>query len=113
MSDSPSISGSVPIKFAAFDFATADDHPIVAAIAGKRIRVIALMFVCAAAQTVTWKNGAGGTVICGKQSFAANGGLTQTSGVGLFQTLDENTALIMTLTTTGQTGGVVGYVEID
>lgn len=106
-----SLSGRFPIKFVSIDQNTVAEHSIVAAVAEKRIRVVHFALVVAAAQTIRFRSGAAGTVISGVMSLAANGGVAVMCEDGLFETA-VGAALIMQLTTTGQTGGHMGYMVL-
>lgn len=71
--------------FAVINESTAASNEIVAAVAGKRIRVVNVALVCSAANVVTWQSAA--TAITGPMSFAANGGYTAESDTALFETV--------------------------
>ena len=74
-------------KFAAIDAASSGDNTIVAAVTGKKIRVVALFLVAAGAVTVRFESGAGGTALTGQMSLAANGGFALPyNPVGYFET---------------------------
>ena len=97
-------------KFAVINAATSGDaNTIVAAVAGKQIRVLSYTLIADAAVTATWKSGT--TAISGAMSLPANGGAAPTCQSGVLQTATGE-ALMMTL------GGAVGvrghltYVEI-
>lgn len=62
-------------KFAAIAAASSGDNTIVAAVTGKRIKVISYVVVAAGAVTAKWKSGAG-TDLSGAMSLAANGGVS-------------------------------------
>lgn len=60
-------------KYAVIDAASSGDNTIVAAVSGKKIRVLALSLVAAGAVTARFESGAGGTALTGQMSMAANG----------------------------------------
>lgn len=63
-------------KYAIIDAATLGDNTVVAAVTGKKIRVLALFLVAAGAVTARFESGAGGTALTGQMVLAANGVLT-------------------------------------
>lgn len=64
------ISGA-QIKFAAVDAATSGDNTVVAAVAGKKIRVIAgSLTMTGTAVTIRFESGAGGTALTGQMTPA-------------------------------------------
>lgn len=63
-------------KYAIIDAATLGDNTIVAAVTGKKLRVLALFLVAAAAVTARFESAAGGTALTGQMVLAANGVLT-------------------------------------
>ena len=62
---------SVNIKYAVIDAASGDTS-IVAAVAGKRIKVVSYVLVPAGALTARFESAAGGTALTGVMSLAAN-----------------------------------------
>ena len=66
------------ILFAVINIAS--DSEIVAAVAGRKIRVLGYALVGAAAETVTFESD--GTAISGVMSFGANGGISYAGGFG-------------------------------
>lgn len=56
------------MKFAKIDKSTAATHEIVAAIAGRRIRLLGYLLVAAGSQTATWQSGS--TTLTGAMSMA-------------------------------------------
>ncbi len=61
---------NVPQKFAAISGATSGDNTLVAAVTGKKIRVLALYLVPLSAVTVRFESAAGGTALSGVMSLA-------------------------------------------
>jgi len=99
-------------KYAVIDDATSGNNTIVAAVAGKKIRVLQWALVCAGAVTVRWEDGASGTALTGQMQFAANSGMN--SGfcpVGHFETT-ANTLLNLELSAATSVDGWLVYVEI-
>jgi hypothetical protein len=75
------------VKFGVIDVASSGDNTVVAAVTGKKIRVIALFLVAAGAVVARWESGASGTALTGQMTFAANGGkVLPYSEAGWFET---------------------------
>lgn len=64
------------IKYALIDHGAAGDNTIVAAVAGKKIRVLSYVIVAAGAVTVRFESAASGAALTGQMSLAANGGVS-------------------------------------
>lgn len=65
--------GCPTILRAAISGATSGDNTLVAAVTGKKIKVLSLAIVAAGAVTVRFESGAGGTALTGVMSIPANG----------------------------------------
>jgi hypothetical protein len=99
-------------KFAVIDNATSGDNTIVSAVVGKKVRVLSLFVVAAAAVTVRFESGAGGTALTGQMNLAANGGFVLPfNPVGWFETA-SNTLLNMELGGAVSVDGSLCYVEV-
>lgn len=111
-SDSVYIDGAGrSVKWASIDAATAATHEIVAAVAGKKIRVTAVTLVCAGDVTVTWKSAT--TALCGAMSFASKGGFdTNRTPPNYFLETVAGEALQLTLSAGVQVSGTLNYVEV-
>lgn len=59
---------------AVIDNATSGDNTIVAAVSGKKIRVLSVVLVSAGSMTVRFESGAGGTALTGQMTVAAGSG---------------------------------------
>ena len=59
-------------KFAAIDAASSGDNTLVAAVPGKKIRVLSLWLVSAGTVTTRFESGAGGTALSGQATLAVN-----------------------------------------
>lgn len=91
---------------------TNGDNTIVAAVAGKAIRVLQYAFVVDAAVGVAFEDGAGGTELSGQMAFAANGGIAPGfCPVGHFQTSSGN-ALNMETDAEASVRGHIVYVLV-
>lgn len=87
------------------------DQTIVAAVAGKQIRVLAYSVVVNAAVVLTWKSSVAGA-ISGPMSFAANGGIAPPyAPVGILQTV-AGEALVLNLSVGVSIGGSVTYILV-
>jgi len=99
-------------KYAVIDAATSGDNTLVAAVASKKIRVLALFAVAAAAVAVRFESGASGTALTGQMNLAANGGFVLPfNPVGWFETA-SNTLLNMELGGAVSVDGSLVYVEV-
>lgn len=101
-------------KFAVISAASAGDNTIVAAVAGKKIRVLSYTLVNnhTAVQTCRWESGAAGTAVSGHMIFGANGGATPAfNPCGLFET-GVNTLLNLELAGATAVGGHLTYIEV-
>lgn len=104
-------------KFAAIAAASAGDNTLVAAVVGKKIRVLSLFVLAASAVNVYFTSAAGGTVIFGgstnKITLAANGGFVLPfSPVGWFENSAANQALVLNLSGAVAVSGGLVYVEV-
>lgn len=98
-------------QFASISCAAAGDNTILAAVAGKTIRVLEYVLNVAGAVTVKFTSGAAGTALSGAMALAANGGIGGAfCPVGLFQALAPNTALVLNLSAAVQVSGHLVYV---
>ena len=99
-------------KFAAISGATSGDNTLVAAVANKKIRVLALALVAITAVNVRFENGAAGTALSGVMSIGATGGFVLPfNPTGWFET-GSNTLLNMELSAAVQVSGCLTYVEV-
>jgi hypothetical protein len=97
-------------KFAKIDAASSGSNTIIAAVTGKKIRVLSYDLVCASAVAVTWRSNA--TALSGAKSFAANGGQVKNlSELGHLETV-AGEALNLNLGTAVQVSGELTYVEV-
>lgn len=102
-----------PVKYAAIDFSTSGNKTLVAAVSGKKLRLISAHFIVAGAQTWKWTSGLGGTGLSGTETFAANGGIVLPKNEdGHLETV-VGEALCCTAGASVVTGGALSYVEVD
>lgn len=91
---------SVGQQYVSISVSTIGSNQIVAAVAGKKIRVVSYVLVCSVAETVTWRSGSSPN-LTGGMSFAAQAGVSSHyCPLGLFQTA-SGSALNLVLTTGG------------
>lgn len=99
-------------KYAVVDHATSGNNPVVAAVAGKRIRVLAFLLVSAGTVTARFESGADGTALTGQMTLAVN---TQVQAafnpVGWFETA-AGVALNLELSGNVSVDGMLVYVEV-
>ena len=106
--------GSLPasVKYAVIDNASSGDNTIVAAVTGKKIRVLAYMYVCAGTVTVRFESGASGDALTGQKSWIANtGACANFNPAGWFET-EEGELLNMELSAAISVDGHLTYIEI-
>ena len=94
------------------DHATIGDNTIVAAESGARIRVTSVCLVAAAAVTVRFESGTGGTALTGQMQLAANGGFVLPHNPdGWFETA-EGELLNLELSGATSVDGVLNYIKV-
>jgi len=101
------ISGTA--KYAKIVATGSGDTEVVAAVTGKKIRVIAVSLVATTATAIKFRSAT--TDITGSMGFANNGGLTQESVTGLFETV-AGAALNINSSAAVVVGGFVTYIEV-
>lgn len=105
---------TAPIKFAPISAASSGDNTLVAAVAGKKIRVIFYTMIAAAAVDVRFESGAGGTALTGVMNLpAAGNGAAPSCGIyGCFETA-AGALLNLELSGAVSVGGHLTYVECE
>lgn len=107
-------SGGVELtpKFAKIDAATSGNNTIVAAVTGKKIRVLQVFLVAAGTVTTRFESGADGTALTGQMNLIANTGYSLPfSPVGLFETVAGD-LLNLELSSADSVDGSLVYVEV-
>jgi hypothetical protein len=100
------------IKVAPFNVTATGDQALVPAVAGKKIRVLAITLTCSVATAVSFKSAAGTTLIQG-MSFAANGGMdVNRMPHGWFCETAVGEALNMNNSVASNVRGSLCYVEV-
>lgn len=112
MSNGITINGA-EVKSAVVSAASAGDNTLVAAVTGKRIRVVSGFLVASGgANTVRFESGASGTALTGQMDIADNGQLEISfSPVGHFSTA-KSTLLNLELSAATSVAGFINYVEV-
>jgi len=106
------VDGASTPKYAAINATANGDNTLIAAITGKKIRVLAYVLVADAAVGCAFEDGAGGDELTGQLPLAANGGVSAPfSPVGWFET-SENTLLNLETDAAANVRGHLVYVEI-
>lgn len=104
----------VPVTplFAAIDATTNPDNTIVAAVAAKKIRVLAAFLVAAGTTTVRFESGAGGGALTGQMNLVANTGFVLPfNPAGWFET-GVNTLLNLELSAAVSVDGSLTYITV-
>lgn len=101
-------------QYAVIAAASIGDNTLVAAVAGKKIRVIAALLVASGgAITVRFESAAGGTALSGLMNLGADGQLPlPENGFGWFETV-AGELLNLELSAATSVDGVLVYEEID
>lgn len=99
------------IKYAVIDHATSGDNTLVAAVTGKKIRVLSYTLVAAAAVTVRFESGASGTALTGQMSLAANGGVSCAFNPGGWFETAAGQLLNLELSAAQSVDGHLSYIE--
>jgi hypothetical protein len=121
MADSSGYSGYVrvagsaamsQVKYAKIDAALSGDNTIVAAVAGKKIRVLAVFYLAAGGVSVRFESGAGGTALTGQMEHTGQTGcVLPFSEDGWFETA-AGALLNLELSAAVSVDGALTYVEI-
>ena len=101
------------LQRASIDAAASGDNTLVAAVSGKKIRVLSLFGVAAGAVTVRFESGASGTALTGQMNVGANGNITMPfNPEGWFETA---AAALLNMELGGATSfdGCLTYVLVD
>ncbi len=99
-------------KFAIIDDALLGDNTLVAAVTGKKIRVLSLMLVASGSVNVRFESGASGTALSGQMQLTTQDGFTLPfNPIGWFETA-ITTLLNMELSAAVSVDGMLTYVEV-
>ncbi len=101
------------VQYAAIAAAASGDNTLVAAVTGRKIRVVSLYMVASAAVTARFESGAGGTALSGQMQLAANGVLELPyNPAGWFETA-AGALLNLELSAATSVDGGLSYVEAE
>lgn len=99
-------------KFAVLDAASSGDNTLIAAVSGKKIRVLSVFLVAAGTVNVRFESGASGTALTGQMNLVANTGFVLPfNPVGWFETA-ATTLLNLELSAAQSVDGSIVYVEV-
>lgn len=98
-------------KFAPINAASSGDNTIVAAVAGKKIRVLAYTAIANGAVNARWQSGDAGSYLSGALPLAAQAGAAPAFGGGLLETASGE-LLNLELSAAIQVSGHLTYVEV-
>ena len=105
-----SIAGIYPVKQVVLSEVTIANNEIVAAVAGKSIRMISMMLTVAGAVNIQWKSGTAAR--SGLMEFADSGGMTHSAQDGILWTA-IGAALNLDADSVAQISGTLTYIEVD
>lgn len=120
MADSSGFSGYIKlpggtqaqVKYAKIDAAGSGNNTIVAAVSGKKIRVISMFYMAAGTVTVRFESGADGTALTGQMEHSAQtGAVLPPNEDGWFETA-SGSLLNMELSGAVSIDGAVTYIEV-
>lgn len=100
------------IKYAVISAASLGDNTVVAAVTGKKIRILSAVLIAASAVAVRFESGAGGTAISGVMSLGANGGYTIPFSEAGWGETAAATLLNLELSAAVQVSGMLVYAEV-
>ena len=101
-----------PVKYAKIDAALSGDNTLVAAVTGKKIRVLSLFYMAAGTVSTRFESGAGGTALTGQMSHTAQTGVVLTFNEdGWFETA-AGALLNLELSDAVSVDGSLSYIEV-
>lgn len=101
------------IKYAIIDHAGLGDNTLVAAVTGKKIRVLSLYVVASGgANTIRFESGASGTALSGQMSVAANGVVSLGFNEGGWFETAAAALLNLELSAATSVDGGLSYIEV-
>lgn len=103
---------ALPPKFIPISASASGATTVVAAVTGKKIRLLGFFLVTSAASSIAFRSGTTITQKTGDMPFAANGGISVPfSPAGYFETV-AGEALQINLSATASVGGMAVYIEV-
>ena len=104
---------NVEVKKVAIAASGSGDNTIVAAVTGKKIRVVSLFFICGGTVNVRFESGAGGTALTGVMPFIAQTGMVLPMNEdGWFADTAAGALLNMELSAAVSVAGSLSYIEV-
>lgn len=100
------------VKYAAIDAATSGDNTLVAAVTGKKIRVLSYILVSAGTVTARFESGAGGTALSGQMTMAVNTGVSAAFNEGGWFETAAGSLLNLELSGAVSVDGHLSYIEV-
>ena len=108
----PGLTQPAQVKYAVINAAGSGDNTIVAAVTGKKIRVISLFYMAAGTVNVRFESGAGGTALTGQMEHTAQTGIVLgTNEDGWFETA-AGSLLNLELSGAISVDGSLSYLEV-
>lgn len=101
-----------PIKYAIIDAALLGDNTLVAAVAGKKIRVICLYYMAAGTVNTRFESGASGTALTGQHQHTAQTGVVLPFNEGGWFETASGALLNLELSAAISVDGALSYVEV-
>lgn len=112
-SDSASENGILTPKFKIINASTSGNNTLVAAVSGKKIRVLSYIIVLGAATTIRFESSADGTALTGQMEIAANSGIGASfNPLGHFETV-AGELLNLELSGANNADGHLSYIEVS
>jgi hypothetical protein len=106
------LSSDRPIKYAVIDDATSGNNTIIAAVTGKRIRVISCFLIAAGAVNVRFESGADGIALTGQMNLTTNSGFSLNFNAGGWFETAAGALLNLELSGAVSVDGCLSYVEV-
>jgi hypothetical protein len=101
------------VQYAVIDHAASGDNTLVAAVTGKKIRVVAFLVAAAGTVTARFESGAGGTALTGQMTMAINSVISAPyNPAGWFETAAA-ALLNLELSAAVSVDGVLAYVLVE
>lgn len=104
--------GVIPVKWVEVNTTLLGDNTIVAAVAGKKIRVSAISLQAMLAVTLTVKSNPGNTKI-GATALVANARMDLNVHPGFWVETNVGEALIFNVSVIGGVQGIINYIEVN
>jgi hypothetical protein len=101
------------VQYAVVDYAASGDNTLVAAVTGKKIRVVSLALVAAGTVTARLESGAGGTALTGQMTMGVNTSIVLPYNPAGWCETAAAALLNLELSAAVSVDGVLGYVTIE